>query len=246
MGEWGDAREEAGKQSSSLHLSLHHYLPPPICESISPCPIPCTRTYLRRQLIDAVNAHTRSQNQGTKTTERNRWEIKLITSWRSRKKHRTTSTRLDTTFYQRSQAHERTVVGKPKRSDDEGHARSDQHARKRRSTWNLESESYQAATETEDHNYQRPNLTRDKRQRPGTKSRKAVKRKREQNNNQELIQVLRRDGQSRSKRHKPSYIPSINLWNKDQDTIVVDIFMRMTPRQLLTRCTNNKVHVLLD
>lgn len=49
-----------------------------------------------------------------------------------------------------------------------------------------------------------------------------------------------------SKRSCATYIQRTDLLKKDNDQIVCDILMRMTPRQLETRCTNNKVHFVLN
>jgi len=45
---------------------------------------------------------------------------------------------------------------------------------------------------------------------------------------------------------RPTYIPQADLMVKDRDQIAGEIFMRMTPRQLETRCTRNKVHMVFD
>ena len=45
---------------------------------------------------------------------------------------------------------------------------------------------------------------------------------------------------------RPTYIPRADLLEKDQSQLVDEILMRMTPRQLETRCTHNKVHFLLS
>ena len=45
---------------------------------------------------------------------------------------------------------------------------------------------------------------------------------------------------------RPTYIPQADLMVKDRDQIAGEIFMRMTPRQLETRCTRNEVHMVFD
>ena len=45
---------------------------------------------------------------------------------------------------------------------------------------------------------------------------------------------------------RPTHIPRADLRGKDCDHIAGEIFMRMTPRQLETRCTRNMVHFVLD
>ena len=45
---------------------------------------------------------------------------------------------------------------------------------------------------------------------------------------------------------RSTYIPQADLMVKDRDQIAGEIFMRMTPRQLETRCTRNKVHMVFD
>ena len=48
-------------------------------------------------------------------------------------------------------------------------------------------------------------------------------------------------------RHKqPNYISQADLEEKDVDELAVDILMRMTPKQLETRCTHNVVYCLFD
>jgi len=45
---------------------------------------------------------------------------------------------------------------------------------------------------------------------------------------------------------RPMYVSRADLLEKDDDQIVSEILMRMTPRQLETRCTRNKVHFVLN
>jgi len=45
---------------------------------------------------------------------------------------------------------------------------------------------------------------------------------------------------------RPTYIPRADLLEKDNDQLVGEILMRMTPRQFEKRCSHNKVHFVLS
>ena len=53
-------------------------------------------------------------------------------------------------------------------------------------------------------------------------------------------------GPRKRKYRPPTYMSRADLMEKSHEQLVRDIILRMTPRQLESRCTHNKVHFLLS
>ena len=132
----------------------------------------------------------------------------------------------------RSPRTQRSASGKPKRSEEADAGGAAAKSAKKSCNQNAQRESAETGR----------NAVRNQRKR---QARKAQEQRADQKRPR-LGDALQSHKRRRAGPSRPTYIPRADLLEKDHDQLVDEIFMRMTPRQLETRCTLNKVHFVLS